>query len=89
MRKKIRPKKSLMLFMHLPLQLKLMLLFEHFQLSCTIIDYHELSFTLNMFKIFVIVHDDSYYPLNPKSDQHPISPYNINIYIINRKGYEN
>ena len=28
--------------------------FDH-QLSCAITDYHQLSFTLNMFKIFVIL----------------------------------
>ena len=32
--------------------------FDH-QLSCAIIDYHQLSFTLNMFKIFMMV-DDSF-----------------------------
>ena len=32
--------------------------FDH-QLSCTIIDYHQLSFSLNLFKFFMIV-DDSF-----------------------------
>ena len=35
-----------------------MLLFDH-QLSCTTMDYHQLLFTLNMFKIFMIVDDDN------------------------------
>ena len=35
-----------------------MLSFDH-QLSCNIVDYHQLSFTLNMFKIAMTV-DDSW-----------------------------
>ena len=38
--------------------LKLVLLFDH-QLPCTIIDYHQLSFTMNTFKIFMVI-DDSF-----------------------------
>ena len=42
--------------------------FDH-QLSCTIIDYHQLSFSLSLFKIFMIV-DDSFSRLTTRMIVH-------------------
>ena len=42
--------------------------FDH-QLSCTIIDYHQLSFSLNLFKFFMIV-DDSFSRLTTRMIVH-------------------
>ena len=42
--------------------------FNH-QLSCTIIDYHQLSFTLSLFKFFMIV-DDSFSRLTTRMIVH-------------------
>ena len=39
-------------------ELKCVIPFDH-QLSCTIIDYHQLIFILSLFKFFMIVHDFS------------------------------
>ena len=42
--------------------------FDH-QLSCTIIDYHQLTFSLNLFKFFMIV-DDSFSRLTTHTIAH-------------------
>ena len=42
--------------------------FDH-QLSCTIIDYHQLSFSLSLFKFFMIV-DDSFSRLTTRTIVH-------------------
>ena len=42
--------------------------FDH-QLSCTIIDYHQLSFSLNLFKFFMIV-DDRFFRLTTRMIGH-------------------
>ena len=39
------------------MKVEIKLSFDH-QLSCAIIDYHQLSFTLNMFKLLIIVDDN-------------------------------
>ena len=42
--------------------------FDH-QLSCTIVDYHQLSFSLSLFKFFIIV-DDSFSRLTTRTIVH-------------------
>ena len=46
--------------------------FDH-QLSCTIIDYHQLSFSLSLFKFFMIV-DDSFSRLTTRMIVHDSFP---------------